>query len=297
MCLNLHKHLHQCLYLVTTMKNENRIKISAIIEKIFLIPSLLWVYSPIIAGILFAMVWMFPAAFTSWWIFAFLGQKDWLLGVITVDETMIALIVVEFIIFFIGLSLFIWGIILIARARLKNTGLVKTGPYKFLRHPQHLGLILMSLCISLYIPWTQDEFIRIGEIVSWSFFSLVLIIMSDFEDKKLAKKFGEEFDQYKSITGFFFPRIIIKEKDRKTVSEIKYWQRYLILGIGYLVFVSLISLISYILELPKVGVVGHIFDFLSKEFWYFNIICLSFFAGYIIIRKYRAKMNSNKESS
>ena len=271
------------------MKNENGLDMSKIVGRILLIPSLIWIYSPIIAGILFAMVWMFPAAFTSWWIFAFLGEKDWMLGVISTNDTMIALIVIELIIFGVGLCLFVWGVILIAKARINKTGLVKTGPYKFIRHPQHLGIMLMSLCISLYIPWTIDEFIRIGEIVSWSFFSLILIIMSDFEDKKLAKIFGEEFNQYRKSTGFFFPRIIRKDKERKTIHEIKYWQRYLFLGTGYLAFVSLISLISYILNLPKVGIIGHLFDYLSKEFWYFNLICLVFIVVSIVLRKYREK--------
>lgn len=276
------------------MKNENRVIISKIVEKILLIPSLIWIYSPIIAGILFAMVWMFPAAFTSWWLFVFLGQKGWLLGVITVDNSMIALIVVEFIIFGIGFCLFVWGLVLIAKAKIKKTGLVKTGLYKFIRHPQHLGIILMSLCISLYIPWSKDDFIRIGEIVSWSFFSLVLIVMSDFEDKRLSEKFGEEFDQYMASTGFFFPRIIRKDKKRKTVEEIKYWKRYLFLGIGYSTFVSLISLITYILELPQVDIVRKLFDFLSKEFWYFNIIGLILIAGIIILKKYRKKKENKK---
>ena len=95
---------------------------------------------------------MFPAAFTSWWLFTYLGEKNWLLGIISANDNMITLIVIEFLIFGIGLSLFIWGVYLIARSRLKNTGLVKTGPYKYIRHPQHLGIILMSLSISLYIP-------------------------------------------------------------------------------------------------------------------------------------------------
>ena len=276
------------------MQTEKYLTVSKLFEKILLIPSLFWIYSPIIAGILFAMVWMFPAAFTSWWIFAFLGQKDWLLGVIFVDESMVALIIVEFVIFIIGLSLFVWGVILIAKARLKHTGLVKTGPYKLIRHPQHLGLILMSLCISLYIPWTKDEFIRIGEIVSWSFFSLILVIISDFEEKRLSKKFGEEFDQYRSNTGFFLPKLMRKDREIKKISEIKYWQRYLIFGISYLSLVAFISLLSYILELPKVGIVGHFFDFLSKEFWYFNVIFLVSLIALIFIRRIREKKRNSK---
>jgi O-antigen/teichoic acid export membrane protein len=121
--------------------------------------------------------------------------------------------------------------------------------------------------------------------------------MSDFEEKKLARTFGEEFKQYRESTGFLFPKIIKKDKERKTDYEIKYWKKYLFLGIGYLAFVSLISLISYILELPKVGIVGHLFDYLSKEFWYFNIICLALIIGSIIFRKYREKKNILKENS
>ena len=118
--------------------------------------------------------------------------------------------------------------------------------------------------------------------------------MSDFEDKRLSEKFGEEFDQYMASTGFFFPRIIRKDKKRKTVEEIKYWKRYLFLGIGYSTFVSLISLITYILELPQVDIVRKLFDFLSKEFWYFNIIGLILIAGIIILKKYRKKKENKK---
>ena len=276
------------------MTTEKRKKLSRIVEIILLVPSLIWVYSPIIAGILFAMIWMFPAAFTSWWLFAFLGQKDWMLGIISINDSMVTLIVIEFLIFGIGLCLFVWGVILIAKARIKGSGLVKTGPYKFIRHPQHLGLILMSLCISLYVPWTSDEFIRIGEIVSWSLFVLILFIMSDFEEKKLKKEYDEEFEQYRSSTGFLFPRITKKDK-RKNLNEVRYWLRYTLAGVGFISFVLLISLLSYILELPKIGIVGHLFDFLSKEFWYFNLVCLISFIVLIILRKYREKKNKKED--
>lgn len=271
------------------MTAQNNKKLKRFVEIVLLIPTLIWVYSPIIAGIIFAMVWMFPAAFTSWWLFAYLGEKNWLLGIISANDNMITLIVIEFLIFGIGLSLFIWGVYLIAKSRLKNTGLVKTGPYKYIRHPQHLGIILMSFSISLYIPWTSDEFIRIGEIVSWSFFSLILFLISDLEEKKLAKKFGREFDEYRCTTGFFFPRVLQRKRRIKSLENINYLKRYLFTGIGFISLISLISLMSYILKLPKIGIVGHLFDFLSKEFWYFNLIFLGCFVVLIILKKYGEK--------
>jgi len=272
-----------------SMNEETKRKLSRIVEIILLIPTLMWIYSPIIAGILFAMVWMFPIAFTSWWLFAFAGNKNWVLGIIAVNDQMITLIVFEFLIFGIGLCLFICGVVLIARAKLKKTGLVQTGPYKYIRHPQHLGLILMTLIISLYIPWTADTFIRIGEILSWSLFTLILFIISDREERKLVKIYGEEYNSYRSTTGFFFPRLFSKRKQRKKIEEIKYWRRYIFTTIAYVCFILLIRLLVYILELPTIRVVGHLFDYLSPFFWYFNIIILILFIALLIVRRYREK--------
>ncbi len=271
------------------MKEETKRKLSRVAEIILLIPTLMWIYSPIIAGILFAMVWMFPVAFTSWWLFAFVGNKNWVLGIIAVNDQMIILIVFEFLIFGIGLVLFIWGVVLIARAKLKKTGLVQTGPYKYIRHPQHLGLILMTLGISLYIPWTADTFIRVGEILSWSLFTLILFIISDREERKLVKIYGDEYNSYRLTTGFFFPRLFAKRKHRKKIEEIKYWRRYIFTAIAYVCSILLIRLLVYILELPTIRVVGHLFDYLSPFFWYFNIIVLILFIALLVVRKYREK--------
>ncbi|MCG3259742.1 MAG: hypothetical protein H7644_08350 [Candidatus Heimdallarchaeota archaeon] len=271
------------------MKEETKRKLSRVVEIIFLVPALIWIYSPIIAGILFAMVWMFPIAFTSWWLFAFAGNKNWVLGIISVNDQMITLIVFEFLIFGIGLCLFIWGVVLIARAKLKKTGLVQTGPYKYIRHPQHLGLILMTLVISLYIPWSADTFIRIGEILSWSLFTLILFIISNMEERKLVKIYGEEYNSYRSTTGFFFPRLFNKRKQRKKIEEIKYWRRYIFTATAYVCFILLIRLLVYILELPTIRIVGHLFDYLSPFFWYFNIISLILFIALLIVRRYREK--------
>ncbi|MBY8999490.1 MAG: hypothetical protein KGD64_01110, partial [Candidatus Heimdallarchaeota archaeon] len=118
--------------------------------------------------------------------------------------------------------------------------------------PQHLGIILMALPFSLYIPGTEDMGILVADILSWSFFSLILFLWSDHEERQLAKKFGEEFVQYRSKTGSFLPRIINRTKERKSFHEIKYWKRYLFTFFAYSGFVAVVYLLAYILSLPGI---------------------------------------------
>jgi protein-S-isoprenylcysteine O-methyltransferase Ste14 len=202
--------------------------------------------------------WSSPIAFSSWWLFYIYGSNlSWLnkwvyLRYLTDTLGVKILFVVEILLFVIGVGLFLWGVIQIASARIKKEGLVTSGLYKYIRHPQLLGLIIMGFSVTLYIPGTEDFGIKAGEIVSWSFFSLILFLWSDFEERQLAKKFGEEFVEYRSRTGSFLPKIFYKEKKRKSFYEIKYWRRYLFTFLGYSCFVLILRLIVYILCLPGI---------------------------------------------
>ena len=219
------------------------------------IPSLAWVYAPIVAGIFFWMaLWMVPAVSSSWIFFSMFGSYSWLnrwlvLKYVSNKIGVYILLGFEIMLVIIGSILFLWGIIYIAKVKINKEGLAIGGPYKYIRHPQHLGFILIGLSFSLYIPGTEDSGIRIGEILSWSLFSLFLILWCDFEDWKLAKEFGENFKVYYSTTNAFFPKVFQKNKQGKNFDEIKYWKRYLLIFLVYLSFVSLVYLLSYILNL------------------------------------------------
>ena len=237
--------------------------ITRIASTLVLIPTLLWVYAPIIAGILFPMIWMFPIAFTSWWLLAFLGNRNWFNGWIELEQFtpgVITLVVFEFLIFLFGFVLFTWGIIYLAKIIFKKEGLAKGGPYKLIRHPQHLGLILMTFSLSLYVPWTTDAGIRIGEVLSWSLFSLILFLWSDYEERRLFRKFGEEYIQYRSKRGVFLPRIFNKAKERKNFYEITYWKRYLFTFLGYVGFIVIVFIVVSILSGPPFHVIQYPYD-------------------------------------
>ncbi|MHA1401821.1 MAG: methyltransferase family protein [Candidatus Heimdallarchaeaceae archaeon] len=204
--------------------------------------------------------WSAPIAFSSWWLFYGLTDNvgwfnKWLiLNQVRYTPGIIVLLVVEAIIFAFGLVIFLWGVIQIATVKLKKEGLVTRGLYKYIRHPQLLGLIIIGFSLTLYMPETEDQGVKIGEIISWSFFSLILFLWSDFEEKQLAKKFGEEFIQYRSRTGSFLPRIFNKTKERKNFYEIKYCKRYLFTFLGYSGFYLIMYLLTYILSLPGIEI-------------------------------------------
>ena len=127
--------------------------ISRLVEKLLLLPTLIWIYTPIVTGILVAMTYLIPLGFGSWWIFS-MFERNWLLLLFITRSTAvdITFLVLESILFVIGLSLFLWGLIYLSKTKLKKQTLAIDGPYKYVRHPQHLGLILISLSTSLYLP-------------------------------------------------------------------------------------------------------------------------------------------------
>ena len=124
--------------------------------------------------------------------------------------------------------------------------LVQRGIYRYIRHPQHLGIIVMTLPFTLYIPWINDFGIRVGDLVTWICFTLLLVIYSDIEEFRLKKRFPKEFSVYQAKTGFIFPKIVQLDQFRwlKRIKE-NYFLKYTILVV---VFISFILILQFIVE-------------------------------------------------
>jgi len=234
---------------------RSRMKLKDVLTKVILVLSSIWVYVPIIAGIITAMLYMIPLAYTSWVLFFSLGNGGWANLIYAYNLNRedlplgIVLAILESIVFLVGLTLFIWGFIQIVRARKNEINITQTGPYKYIRHPQHLGIILISLHFALRIrpDFASHIFIyfRVGDILSWVLFCFILIIWSDIEERKLQKKYPEEFAEYKNRTGYFFPKI----GNRQTLKILKkkknyYLIRYLIFFIIYCIVVLIMFLVA-----------------------------------------------------
>jgi protein-S-isoprenylcysteine O-methyltransferase Ste14 len=83
----------------------------------------------------------------------------------------------------------------------ENELLIKTGPYKYIRHPVYLGMTIALLGIPIILKsW-------IGIIAVFIFFLPSEIYRAKLEEKTLSKKFGKQWDEYLKRSGFFFPSI------------------------------------------------------------------------------------------
>ncbi|MCK4237680.1 MAG: DUF1295 domain-containing protein [Candidatus Lokiarchaeota archaeon] len=111
----------------------------------------------------------------------------------------------------LGTVVFLYSLIHLIRNR-KN-GLIITGLYKYIRHPQYLGIIIMTLGLTLFCLRTTSPISIVPGIMvdySWIIFiwvaEVVLYIMlGKIEDLSLKAKFEGEFLEYAKNVSFMLP--------------------------------------------------------------------------------------------
>lgn len=87
----------------------------------------------------------------------------------------------------------------------KVTGQLKqTGIYKYIRHPMYSGIILAGLGIAFYNA-------NIPRLIVCIILYLFFEYKSRYEEKLLEQKYPE-YNQYKTVTGRFFPSFNIFKK-------------------------------------------------------------------------------------
>lgn len=96
---------------------------------------------------------------------------------------------------FLGILLIILGWREVYRAK---DGLATRGIYRYLRHPQYLGILLVTAGWLVHWP-------TLPGLVMWPILVFLYYRLSLQEDKFLAEKFGEEYQAYEKETPKFFP--------------------------------------------------------------------------------------------
>jgi len=96
--------------------------------------------------------------------------------------------------------------------------LIRTGPYKYLRHPQYIAFIIITLGLTLVAFETSPVFnsnlgnlngytiifyMWIGEVIAY-------IILGRIEDFALKAKYGDEFLDYANNVSFMIPSLKLK---------------------------------------------------------------------------------------
>lgn len=81
-----------------------------------------------------------------------------------------------------------------------NHTLVTTGPYRWVRHPYYVVLLLLVFATFLLTAnWLIGA---VGLSVFW-----LLAVRTHIEEQKLIERFGEEYRRYMARTGRFLPRL------------------------------------------------------------------------------------------
>ncbi|HID30610.1 MAG TPA: isoprenylcysteine carboxylmethyltransferase family protein [Desulfobacterales bacterium] len=97
-----------------------------------------------------------------------------------------------------GLILFLFGAAQIYMAKFRKTGLVTSGLYRKIRHPQYIALV--SFGVGTLLTW--------GRFVTFIAFFIMMFLyyrLAHSEEKNCERLFGEAYEEYKTRTYFLFP--------------------------------------------------------------------------------------------
>jgi len=166
------------------------------------------IYLPIVAGIIEPMIW--PLLVVSpllyhllywWWdpIAEYFGPQ-WYFITSYISGTYWVKQLAPFVIG-VGFILLVIGMAQIVRAKVRKTGLVTTGLYRYVRHPQHLGIAIISLGLLMLNSYG----IRIGDVITWTLLVFVYVLLADSEEASLDKEFGESYLSYKRRVPYMIP--------------------------------------------------------------------------------------------
>ena len=93
----------------------------------------------------------------------------------------------------------------------KKRGLVTSGPYRFIRHPQYTAFLLLTIGFTGWSYFYITNFFGMSwltaeeTIALWYLELLAYIILALIEDQYLLKKFSSDYASYKSKTPLLVP--------------------------------------------------------------------------------------------
>jgi protein-S-isoprenylcysteine O-methyltransferase Ste14 len=100
----------------------------------------------------------------------------------------------------------------------KKEGLVTSGPYRLVRHPQYFGIILSTIGLTSWSVWILNNTFGIGFLSPsqtmevWFIELLAYVILAHIEELFLSKNHGEAYENYTNQVPFFVPFFNTKRK-------------------------------------------------------------------------------------
>jgi hypothetical protein len=100
-----------------------------------------------------------------------------------------------------GILLIIFGWRRIFKAKRE---LVTTGIYAYIRHPQYLGILLLTFGMSV-------QWLTIPTLFMWPFLVFLYYRLAKKEAAEMEEMFGEEYRKYEQKVPMFIPRLRVKK--------------------------------------------------------------------------------------
>jgi protein-S-isoprenylcysteine O-methyltransferase Ste14 len=132
-----------------------------------------------------------------------------LVDVLSAFLTPFPFLVLERLLIILGLFLLVYSIVYLRL--MKNEGLVTIGPYRLIRHPQYLGMLLATLGLTSWSVWILNNTRGIGfmsplqTMVVWVIELFAYVLLACVEERFLSRNYAGSFEDYKSQVPFLIP--------------------------------------------------------------------------------------------
>lgn len=113
----------------------------------------------------------------------------------------------------LGFLLSLISIVYLAIYKRRTTGFVSSGPYRYVRHPQYLGFLLLTSGLTAWSYWIQTHTFGIGWIpyqataALWFAVLAAYVVLASVEERYLLNEYGQEYLDYRGSSGFFVPGV------------------------------------------------------------------------------------------
>jgi len=102
----------------------------------------------------------------------------------------------------IGFTVLLLAGIQFLRERAGGVMLIKTGLYSVVRHPQYMGIITITIGLTVMVLTLGNN---LQVILLWLIQIFGYVILARYEESHLEKQHGEDFRQYRRVSPFMFP--------------------------------------------------------------------------------------------
>ena len=109
----------------------------------------------------------------------------------------------------LGLVLLVYSVIHLRRE--KTIGLVSSGPYRLVRHPQYFSLIVFTTMMTFQSVWILRNTFGVGwltaneTLILWYTMLIAYVVIAWIEESHLSKTFGDDCAGYRRRVGFLIP--------------------------------------------------------------------------------------------